>query len=127
MVEPSLLGPIGLFLWALVFGLLSVVAGSSLAGAEDTSLARDPFINVALTGFEGPTTEEATSDPSTATNHPPADASLVQTSQTKKRNVVLIHLESTRARSVTPYNEDLKTTPFLEELPRAASSPNRLT
>src|SRR5829696_7434651 len=34
MVEPSLLGPIGLFLLALVFGLLSVVAGSSLAGAE---------------------------------------------------------------------------------------------
>ena len=120
MVEPSLLGPIGLFLLALVFGLLSVVAGSSLAGAEDTSLARDPFINVALTGFEEPTTEEATSDPSTATKHPPADASLVQTSQTKKRNVVLIHLESTRARSVTPYNEDLKTTPFLEELAKSS-------
>src|SRR5215213_7722990 len=120
MVEPSLLGPIGLFLWALVFGLLSVVAGSILAGAEDTSLARDPFINVALTGFEGPTTEEATSDPSTATNHPPAGASLVQTSQTKKRNVVLIHLGSTRARSVTPYNEDLKTTPFLEELAKSS-------
>src|SRR5215213_3279095 len=120
MVEPSLLGPIGLFLWALVFGLLSVVAGSSLAGAEDTSLARDSFINVALTGFEGPTTEEAPSDPSTATNHPPAGASLVQTSQTKKRNVVLIHLESTRARSVTPYNEDLKTTPFLEELAKSS-------
>ena len=30
--------------------------------------------------------------------------------------MVLIHLESTRARSVTPYNEDLKTTPFLKEL-----------
>src|SRR5215216_4916547 len=120
MVEPSLLAPIGLFLWALVFGLLSVVAGSSLAGAEDTSLARDPFINVALTGFEGPTTEEATSDPSTATKHPPAGASLLQTSQTKKRNVVLIHLESTRARSVTPYNEDLKITPFLEELAKSS-------
>jgi arylsulfatase A-like enzyme len=36
--------------------------------------------------------------------------------RTEKRNVVLIHLESTRARSVTPYNKDLKTTPFLDEL-----------
>lgn len=34
----------------------------------------------------------------------------------KKRNVVMIMLESTRARSVTPYNEDLKTTPFLDDL-----------
>src|SRR5215212_3028928 len=120
MVEPSLLGPIGLFLWALVFGLLSVVAGSSLAGAEDTSLARDPFINVALTGFEGPTTEEATSDPSTATNHPPAGASLTETPRTEKHNIVLIHLESTRAQSVTPYNEELATMPFLNELAKSS-------
>jgi len=42
--------------------------------------------------------------------------SLEETPQTKKRNVVLIHLESTRARSVTPYNQEVKTTPFLEEL-----------
>ena len=34
--------------------------------------------------------------------------------------MVLIHLESTRARSVTPYNEDLKTTPFLEELAKSS-------
>jgi arylsulfatase A-like enzyme len=41
---------------------------------------------------------------------------LEETPRTEKRNVVLIHLESTRARSVTPYNKDLKTTPFLDEL-----------
>src|SRR5919112_3412984 len=41
---------------------------------------------------------------------------LEETPRTEKRNIVLIHLESTRARSVTPYNEDLKTTPFLDEL-----------
>ena len=39
-------------------------------------------------------------------------------SRTEKRNVVLIHLESTRAQSVTPYNEELQTTPFLDELAR---------
>src|SRR5919112_1869358 len=47
---------------------------------------------------------------------PAALARLGQTPRTEKRNVVLVHLESTRAQSVTPYNEDLKTTPFLDEL-----------
>ena len=48
--------------------------------------------------------------------HPAASANLAETSQIEKRNVVLVHLESTRARSVTPYNEDLKTTPYLNAL-----------
>ena len=36
----------------------------------------------------------------------------------EKRNVVMIVLESTRARSMTPYNEDLETMPFLDDLAR---------
>jgi phosphoglycerol transferase MdoB-like AlkP superfamily enzyme len=36
--------------------------------------------------------------------------------QTNQRNVVIVFLESTRAQSTTPYNEDLDTTPFLDEL-----------
>ena len=47
---------------------------------------------------------------------PSADTSLEKPFLAKKRNVVMIMLESTRARSVTPYNEDLKTTPFLDDL-----------
>src|SRR3954452_10901652 len=46
--------------------------------------------------------------------------SLKETPRTQKCNVVLIHLESTRARSVTPYNENLKTTPFLDELAKSS-------
>src|SRR3954468_712725 len=46
--------------------------------------------------------------------------SLKETPRTQKRNVVLIHLESTRAQSVTPYNEDLETTPFLDKLARSS-------
>ncbi len=46
----------------------------------------------------------------------PLETSLAQTASTERRNVVLVHLESVRARSVTPYNEKLKTTPFLDEL-----------
>jgi arylsulfatase A-like enzyme len=41
---------------------------------------------------------------------------LQETTETEKKNVVLIHLESARARSTTPYNEDLDTTPYLDTL-----------
>jgi arylsulfatase A-like enzyme len=97
--------PLGLFFLASFFGFLSLLNGF-------TTLGRDPFINVVLTGFSEQSTEEDDSYVRYAAVH----ASLVQTPRTEKRNVVLIHLESTRARSVTPYNEDLKTTPFLNEL-----------
>jgi lipoteichoic acid synthase len=46
--------------------------------------------------------------------------SVEETPRTAKRNVVLMHLESTRACSTTPYNEKLKTMPFLEELARSS-------
>ena len=46
----------------------------------------------------------------------PTNTSLKKPLLAKKRNVVMILLESTRARSVTPYNEDIKTTPFLNDL-----------
>lgn len=36
----------------------------------------------------------------------------------ERRNVVLVLLESTRASAVTPYNQDLATTPYLDELSR---------
>ena len=55
-----------------------------------------------------------------AAKHPAAHTRLALTPQTEKHNVVLIHLESTRAQSITPYNEDLKTTPFLNELAKSS-------
>jgi phosphoglycerol transferase MdoB-like AlkP superfamily enzyme len=115
---------LGLCLLALGLGLLSLDAGA-------TALARDSFVNVIVPGVEeaeedNPATvptvegaeepEENDSDTAPGVGQPAAHATLAQTSQTEKRNVVLVHLESTRARSVTPYNEDLKTTPFLDEL-----------
>jgi lipoteichoic acid synthase len=120
--------PVGLLLLALGFGWLSVLSGSS-------SLARDPFVNVVLTGVEEASTEtegeeeatteteakEATTEEDNPDAVPVAEhARLTQTSQTEKRNVVLVHLESTRAQSVTPYNEDLSTTPFLNELAKSS-------
>lgn len=49
-------------------------------------------------------------------SNPLANARLAPTSRTRRRNVVLIHLESTRARSVTPYNPDIGTMPLLDDL-----------
>ena len=129
-VQPNLhfLGLVGLFLLALGFGLLSLlVEPGSAAGGVGKSFARDPFLNVALTGVQEASAEEidpyagAANSANSPTNNrfledPPTDASLVASPETEKRNVVLVHLESTRAQSVTPYNEDLNTTPFLDEL-----------
>lgn len=47
---------------------------------------------------------------------PPVEAGLEKPVWAGKRNVVMIMLESVRTRSVTPYDEDLGTTPFLDEL-----------
>jgi len=132
----SFLFSLGLLLLALGFGAQSTLTAT-------TALARDPFVNVVMTGVEEataeteaeetateeeasietkvgePATEEDNSAAVLTAGHPAAHATLAQTSRTEKRNVVLVHLESTRARSVTPYNEDLNTTPFLNELAKS--------
>jgi lipoteichoic acid synthase len=104
----SFLSPLGLWLLAFGFGALSLFTGT-------TSLARDPVVNMILTGVRQATAEDYAQAVS-VTENPAANAKLAQTPETEKRNVVLIHLESTRAQSVTPYNEDLATMPFLDEL-----------
>jgi len=93
---------------AFGFGSLSVLNGT-------TTLARDTFVNIIVTGVDT-AMEEDTSDVVLSAKPLPAHAGLAHTPQTEKRNVVLVHLESTRAQSVTPYNEGLKTMPFLHDL-----------
>jgi len=112
--ETSTSSPLWLFLLAAFFGALSLPTGPGTAGAG-RSFARDPLVNLVVTGIK----EARHGHPCPAhgsMEHPAAAASLVATSRTEKRNVVLIHLESTRARSVTLYNEALKTAPFLNDL-----------
>ncbi len=129
----SSFGPLGLLVLALLFSSLSMLVGSDPASAN-ASFARAPFANVVLTGVEEATTEEVAPDTEVAESvSGAADASLVDAKQTeetnpqdtepaeaprakKSRNVVLVHLESTRARSTTPYNKELATTPFLDKL-----------
>jgi phosphoglycerol transferase MdoB-like AlkP superfamily enzyme len=116
----SLLAPLVLWLLALMFVSLSPLVGSSRADVTQ-SFVRDPFVNLVLTGVEEETAKG--NSPDTGADglvNMAANASLAQTPQTEKRNVVLIHLESTRAQSITPYNEDLDTTPFLNELAKSS-------
>lgn len=49
-------------------------------------------------------------------SNPLAGAVLRPTARTRPRHVALIHLESVRSRSVSPYNMMSSTTPYLEEL-----------
>ena len=111
--KASLWGSLGLYLMALGLGSLSVPTGSIPPGTS-RSFARDPLVNLLLTGIKEAITKDGPYV--RAVKRPAANIRLAQTPGTKKRNVVLIHLESTRARSVTPYNESLGTTPFLDDL-----------
>jgi lipoteichoic acid synthase len=106
------LSPLGLMLQASGFGSLSLLTGPGTPGAGK-SFARDPFVNLIVTAAKAAMTKEETG---ANVEHPAAGAKLVRTARTEERNVVLVHLESIRAQSVTPYNEQLKTTPFLNEL-----------
>ncbi len=93
---------------ALLLFCLSVVPSVTNAG---NAFARDPLANMVVN--EVATTEvEATVSPESL----PTDTSLSPTLQTGKRTVVLVFLESTRAEWTTAYNEEIDTTPFLDEL-----------
>ncbi len=122
-------GSLVLCLLALGFGWLSLQEGFNpydeylrLTGQEseritqlNRPLVRDPLVNVAVTAakeLRRGEDQDVASYPALADSPP---ASLLPTGS-EQRNVVLILLESTRAQSVTPYNEDLETTPFLDEL-----------
>jgi lipoteichoic acid synthase len=118
-LEISFLGPARIRLAILGCGSLLLLVGSGSASA-DTPLAIAPFVNVVLTGVEEAPTEENYLDTFSSVEDRAGHASLAETSHTEKRNVVLIHLESTRARSMTPYNEGLKTTPYLDELAKSS-------
>ena len=98
--------------------MISLSALPSAVG-QDRSFSRDPFVNVFVTGINAPDASELAADSEElrkVSERTLENASLRQTPRTEKRNVVFISMESTRARSVTPYNEDLPTTPYLDEL-----------
>ena len=98
----------------------SLVSSDAPAGVGK-SISRDAFINLATSAAEEVQSGETPgSAAGSAAEAPPRPTSLVQTPQTEKRNVVVVHLESTRAESVTPYDPNLETTPFEDELAKSS-------
>ena len=106
----------GLLLLAAGFIMLSPYSGES-AGAS-RSFSRDPVVNVVVSEIDYREFQDAiqAAQKSDPIEEPPTDTKLKKTPETRKKNVVFVHLESTRAHSVTPYNKDIDTTPFLDDL-----------
>jgi phosphoglycerol transferase MdoB-like AlkP superfamily enzyme len=115
-VRVSRLAPLGLCFIALGVGSLSLVPGASDA---NRALSLTPPVNVVATGLSMPGAAELDVEEASATSGASlAKVELRETSETERRNVVIILLESTGARSTTLYEEfDMpETTPYLEDL-----------
>ncbi len=110
---PAAVGALGV----AVVGGLSLLPSATGVGSD---FSRQAVVGIAASEFtEPPATEDGVEiQPQLVAQDLPTDASLVQTPRTEQRNVVMVFMESTRARSTTVYNEDLKNTPFMEELAR---------
>jgi arylsulfatase A-like enzyme len=93
---------------ALALFSLSLLPSATGAG---NAFSRDAVTNMIISELVTPEIEVEL-----ATDSLPTKTEFVRTAQTNERNVVIVFLESTRAQSTTPYNEDLGTTPFLAEL-----------
>jgi arylsulfatase A-like enzyme len=98
---------------AVSFGLILLSLPVD-AGGVSKSFSRDPVVNVAMSEVEHARIRNLTDDASPMPT--PLNTHLQKTGDTQKKNVVFIHLESTRARSTTPYNKGIDTTRYLDEL-----------
>ena len=83
------------------------------AGAK-APFSRAPVSTLVATDLEQARLEGAAKN--AHARHPLANARLKPTPRTRRRHVALIHLESIRERSVTPYVAEIRTTPYLATL-----------
>jgi lipoteichoic acid synthase len=90
---------------------LSLPVGGGVAGK---SFSRDAVVNIVMSEVEHAQIRDLVSNATSI--EPPVDTRLQKVTESEKKNLVLIHLESARARSTTPYNENLDTTPYLDML-----------
>ena len=93
---------------ALSLFSLSLVPSATGAG---NAFSRDAVANMLVGELGKPEIETKL-----AADAPPTHTRLAETPQTSRRNIVIVFLESTRARSTTAYEENLNTTPFLAAL-----------
>jgi lipoteichoic acid synthase len=87
---------------------------SPVEAGTKAPFSRAPVSNLVATELEQAKLEEAAKN--AHARHPLANARLKPTLRTRRRHVTLIHLESTRERSVTPYVGDIGTMPYLAAL-----------
>jgi lipoteichoic acid synthase len=110
-VSTARLFALGAFTTSVGFIFLSLPVGAGVAGK---AFSRDALINIVMSEVEHAQIRDLVANATPM--EPPVDTSLKKTTTTEKKNVVLIHLESARSRSTTPYNENLDTTPYLDTL-----------
>jgi lipoteichoic acid synthase len=92
----------------------SLAAGTS-AGTRGVA-SRAPVSNLIATEIEA--SELAAASRAAGPVNTLASIRLAATARTRQRHVALIHLESTRERSSTPYNKEIQTQPYLAGLAR---------
>jgi lipoteichoic acid synthase len=92
---------------------------AAIPGSAAPSFGRDPLLNAVLAPMETRRYADPRALVATPTEAPTA-TSLVGTSRTRQRNVVLVFLESVRHASTTLGNPDLPTTPFLSRLAKTS-------
>ena len=117
-------GAFGSLTTARMFALGSCIVSLGLiflslpvdAGGASKSFSRDAVVNVIMSEVDHAKIRDMASKANATPIQPPVDTHLQQTAQTEKKNVVLIHLESVRSRSTTPYNPGLDTMPYLNEI-----------
>jgi lipoteichoic acid synthase len=102
------INPLGAVLAALCLLSLSLLPSATGAG---NAFSRDAVANMVVGEIATPEIETTL-----AADELPTDTRLVPTPEANRRNVVIVILESTRARSTTAYDEGMNTTPFLAEL-----------
>jgi Sulfatase len=88
------------------------------AAGASASFSRAPVSNLVATKLEQSEIEAAAEN--VKASHPLANARLKPTPRTRRRHVALIHLESIRERSATPYNDDLQTMPYFATLAKGS-------
>jgi lipoteichoic acid synthase len=110
-VATSRLFALGACLAAVGLVLLSLPVD---AGGASKSFSRDAVVNVVMSEVDHGRIRNLATDARPL--EAPLQTHLEPTPQTHKKNVVFIHLESTRARSTSLYNRHLDITPYLQHL-----------
>lgn len=106
--------------WALCIASAPLALCGLLAPplpVKDVALARSPLLHVAVSAVApyevDPKLDQVVAE---ARVFEPGKLTLERDPAAPSKNLVFIVLESTRARSTTPYTPQLRTTPFLDEL-----------